>query len=175
MQHFLVCKYDYDDLSYVDEWTTLCELLRSTDLYSPSIQYLTLEKEFLYVVVQFFKAYADRSFQFRFCYLIHDVKEIDANAGHLQNLLLPLNDGIALIDKKLNELSLVERLALFQLAVRGEVVIVVESIDKPSIVLSTVDDGFYWFLSLTNDCDPESLVQSNQLYIYESIDIFDPA
>ena len=102
-------------------------------------------------MVQFFKAYPDRSFQFRFCYLIHDEEDIDANAGHLQNLLLPLHDGIALIEKRFDELSLVERLALFQLAVRGEIAIVVESIDEPRIVFSTADDGFYWFLSLTDD------------------------
>ena len=79
------------------------------------------------------------------------------------------------MEKNFNELSPVERLALFQLAVRGEIAIVVESIDEPTIVFSTADDGFYWFLSLTDDCEPESLVQSDQLYIYESVDIFDPA
>ena len=126
-------------------------------------------------MVQFFKAYPDRSFQFRFCYLIHDEEDIDANSGHLKNLLLPLHDGLALVEKNFNELSPVERLALFQLAVRGEIAIVVESIDEPTIVFSTADDGFYWFLSLTDDCEPESLVQSDQLYIYENIDIFDPA
>ena len=57
----------------------------------------------------------------------------------------------------------------------GEIAIVVESIDEPTIVFSIADDGFYWFLSLTDDCESESLVQSDQLYIYESIDIFDPA
>ena len=65
-----------------------------------------------------------------------DEEDIDANSGHLKNLLLPLHDGLALVEKNFNELSPVERLALFQLAVRGEIAIVVDSIDEPTIVFS---------------------------------------
>ena len=103
-----------------------------------------------------------------------NVEEIDANADQVQHLLLPLADGLSLVGKAFEQLSHIERLALFQLAVRGTVNVAVESIDQPVVVLSTVDDGFYWFVSLTNQCEPEALVKSAQLYIYESIDIFDP-
>ena len=175
MHHFLICKYNYDDPAYVDEWTTLSALLRSTGSQFPSQDYLQLEQAFLDIVVQFFKAHADRSFRFRFCYICGDHKVQDPSSGNLQSLLLPLPDGLALIGKPFERLSPLERLALFQLAVRGVVSIVVESIDDPVVVLSTVDDGFYWFVSLTEECEPESLVMSDLFYIYESIDIFDPA
>ena len=99
MHHFLICKYNYDDPAYVDEWTTLSALLRSTGSQFPSQDYLQLEQAFLDIVVQFFKAHADRSFRFRFCYICGDHKVQDPSSGNLQSLLLPLPDGLALIGK----------------------------------------------------------------------------
>ena len=43
------------------------------------------------------------------------------------------------------------------------------------MVLSTMDDGFYWFVSLPDEDDPEELLGEAELFIYDSIDIFDPA
>ena len=51
MPHFFICKYDYDDPAYVDEWTTLCALLGSTGTNDPWEEYLQLEEAFLDVVV----------------------------------------------------------------------------------------------------------------------------
>lgn len=76
-----------------------------------------LKEVFLDVMSQFLRLHSNRFFQFRFCYSTRDIEDVNENTGHIQNLLLRINDGLALIGKGLEELSSIETLALFRLAV----------------------------------------------------------
>ena len=173
MRHFLIHKYDFAQGDIESEWTSLCDLLRETGQLYPPPFYLQLEREFLDVVVQFLRKYDLLTLQYRFCYLIDDDLIHTEPSGWLQSLILPLEHTVGLVEEKgFQALSYLERLAVFQLAIRGAVNVAIED-DSTGVTLSTVDDGFYWYITL-RDCDrPEELVTSPRLFIDESINIFD--
>ena len=175
MHYFLIHKYDFDNSDYAQEWTTLSKLLQETGEAGPSTSYLRLEREFLDVVVQFLRTYDHLPLTYRFCYIIDDDLLSAADAAWLQDLLLPLHETVTLVQTgRFEDLSFIERLAVFQLAVRAEVHVAIED-PATGVVLSTVDDGFYWYVALLDDTEPEMLVRSSRLFINYSIDIFDEA
>ena len=173
MKHVRICKYDLDSPSVEDEWTTLSELLEKTGEAAPSAAYLHLEQEFLDVVVRFLRAYDYLPLEYRFCYLTEDELLEGDPPPWLADLMLPLSQGVSLVERgRFDTLSFVERLAVFQLAIRGAVQVAIQS-PEGQAVLSTMDEGFYWFATVPDDHDAEALAQSPRLFVYESIDIFD--
>ena len=55
--HLMICKYDFDDPAYVDDWTTLRGLMRRDGHPHPPASYLQLELSFVEVVYLLYMRY----------------------------------------------------------------------------------------------------------------------
>lgn len=168
MRYFFICKYNRNSQDYQNEWTTLDELMKNLHASTPPLNYLRLEREFLDVVVQFLRMWDSKPLRYRFCHLYQDGLE----SSLLDQLIIPFSESVALVqNQRFEDLNFIERLAIFQLAVRGIVVVAIE-VPNTEVVFSTVDEGFYWYVALPKDQDVRKLVRSDRLYIYDSINVF---
>ena len=73
----------------------------------------------------------------------------------------------------LDGLSTEDRALLFRMAARDLLALRLTGPD--GMTLATMDDGFYWFVSLPDDIDAARITDDPVAVIHDSIDVFDPA
>jgi len=164
-----------EDSDCKQEWTTLSALLQQTGGMGPSAAYLQLEQELLDMVVQFLRIYGDLLLRYRCCYLTDDDLFGVKDQGWLPDVLLPLHGTVTLLQtRRFEELRSIEHRAVIQLAVRGAAHVAIED-PAAGVVLSTVGDGFCWYVAILDDTEIEMVVRSSRPCINDAIDISDAA
>jgi hypothetical protein len=181
MRHYKVCIYDYSDSEYVNHWTTLQELITSIktegDFTGLPSSYLTIEKDFIEFAINFLLVFKSENFKFMYLniYSVKNTKTIDStmHAEVYEGLVFPLGITKDLTKETLFEdLGFLDKLTMIQLCARCILEFCIESEDT-GIRLSSMCDGFYWYVALPDDMDPKLLTTSPNLYIYDWYDIFE--
>lgn len=173
MQHYMIA------ISPALPWSTLGERLADEPpkLSELPRDYAVREEAFLDVARRFLtRLGVDRRFAYRFISVFDDFPaERDPTHHPLIYHGLGSDEDIrrTLAEPSFAALHLADQLRIFRLAVRDLLAVCIESAD--GVRLSTMDDGFYWFVTLPDDCPPAALALSDDAMIRDSLDIFDPA
>lgn len=160
-------------------WSTLGERLAGepSGLSALPADYVAREEAFLDVARLFLaRIGAQRRLTYRFITVFDEFPNRRDDAIHsLVYHDLGSDEDIrrALAEPSFAALPADDQLRIFRLAARDLLAVCVESDD--GVRLSTMDDGFYWFVSLPRDCPPTMLVPTSNAVIIDSIDVFDPA
>ncbi len=181
MKHYKVCIYDYSDSEYINHWTSTQELISSIKNGGHFVclpnSYLTIEKDFVEFAINFLLAFNSEKFKFKFINIYNgkSIKDIDS-ALHpevYEGLVFPLEITQDISGKTIFEnLGFLDILTMIQLCARGILGFCIENEDA-EICLSSMDDGFYWYVALPDDVYPKLLTTSANLYIYDWYDIFE--
>lgn len=173
MRHHMIA------LSPALPWSTLGERLagESPELGRLPSDYIAREEAFLGVARCFLTRFGEeRRLTYRFITVFDDFPDRRDETVHpLVYHGLGSDEEIrrALAEPSFAALHLDDQLRVFRLAARDLLAVCVESDD--GVRLSTMDDGFYWFVSLPDDCAPTALAPLGEAVILDSLDIFDPA
>ena len=159
-------------------WSTLGELLKGqpNSLRTLPADYVDRERAFVGIGERFFSAVgAGKSFRFITVFEDSGVERSSPLHPAVYDTLNGSREEVRRILANLNadELSPNELCILLQLAARALITFCVEG--PKGEVLATVDDTFYWYVSLPDDVEPELLCGQDDVEILPSIDIFDPA
>lgn len=159
-------------------WSTLDELLGPPQALGLGVPeaYLARERAFVDVGRRFLDVVGGgRAFEYRDLNVFDDYPLV-LDPGRHPAVYEHIDAGIDEIARALGRpfcaLSPRERALVFQLAARD--LLAMSIVADDGVTLSTMDDGFYWFVSLPDDVDPAA-VAGDEGVIFESIDIFDPA
>lgn len=173
MQYFKICKYDYDNSDYINDWMLGSELLEVGKNCYPE-EYYTVERQFINIASNFFKYFAGAKFD------IHHLKffledeyfnSLDEKTAAFSELLLDIEPSY-LVDREFNSLRDIEKVFIYQLSLRDIAQVGVKEI-KSGACFSDMSDGFYWFLALPDDVSVEQIVKRQKgIYIYEWYDIW---
>jgi len=172
MQYFKVCKYDYDNPDYINDWMTANELLEESQVEYP-VGYYSTEQQFIDMAHNFLSLY-DGMYElhhYRFFVEDDDFASACERAAAFSNLLIDI-DISELTEKEFHSLSFKEKLLVFQLSLRGVAQIGLREL-KTGACFSDMSDGFYWFLALPDNVPVEKIVKPQKgIYVYEWHDIW---
>lgn len=174
MKHYMIA------ISPDTPWSTLDELLEGqpADLAALPAEYVERERVFVDVGMRFVDAMSrDGASSYRDLDVFDDYpaqRKADFHPAVYTHLYRDA-DAIerALRAPAFERLSRSERRLVFQLAARDLLSLALTADDGAT--LATMDDGFYWFVSLPDDVDPATLTGEADAQIFDSLDIFDPA
>jgi hypothetical protein len=176
MKHRMICKYDRSSNEYLNEWTTLSEVVSDSDETIPS-DYLAIESDFLDAAAHVLSLFPSARFEYKYIYAYEDEfpDQLDPTVPRLtyEGLTLPIPEAKRVIETSdFNALSKVEQRFLFQLCTRVLIGFCIQD-RETGVTLSSMDDGFYWYVAVPDHIADSSLLKSDRLFLYETIDNFE--
>jgi len=167
MNTYKICKYDYNDPDYVNDWMYIDEFFarKNNQLTTENWkEYLSTELSFLDFVNHLFCEFNGEEF-----FLIEYKNFIDDEdncEGCFENLVLSKNMIPDYSIVKFSQLTGIEKFLLFQLAVRGLCTFKLKTRSK-AVSISTMDDCFYFYIEIKKDKLEQITCDAKNLFIYD--------
>lgn len=173
LHYYKVCKYDYNNPGYINDWMTGAELLDvGKDNYPEN--YYVIENVFINIASAFLSNFHNVEFithHYKFFVEDDDFCSSSEKNAALSNLLIDI-DLSEFIKKEFQLLSHQEKLLVFQLSLRGVARVGLQD-PKSGACFSDMSDGFYWFIALPDDISIRQIVAPVEgVYVYPWHDIW---
>ena len=166
MKHYKVCKYDYENKNYQNEWSSIWDILDVDDLGKviPGA-YLDVEKKYLNFAVGFFNSFGIKDI------FISDIE--DNRTPETENdlrfldygLLGSLNSDVPSLEG--GSVSFMDAIYIMQLSLRG--VLWAKFVHSSGSYIAFGHD-YYWLVGVLGEFNIKDLAVENGLFVYECSD-----